>query len=30
VAQRTVTLDAIGVDPAVLGAACVAALLEAS
>jgi pimeloyl-ACP methyl ester carboxylesterase len=26
---RTVTLDAMGVDPAVLGAACVAALLEA-
>jgi pimeloyl-ACP methyl ester carboxylesterase len=29
-ALRTVTLDAMGVDPAVLGAACVAALLEAS
>jgi pimeloyl-ACP methyl ester carboxylesterase len=29
-ALRTVTLDAMGVDPAVLGAACLAALLEAS
>jgi pimeloyl-ACP methyl ester carboxylesterase len=29
-ALRTVTLHAMGVDPAVLGAACVAALLEAS
>jgi pimeloyl-ACP methyl ester carboxylesterase len=29
-ALRTVTLDAMGVDPAILGAACVAALLEAS
>jgi pimeloyl-ACP methyl ester carboxylesterase len=29
-ALRTVTLDAMGADPAVLGAACVAALLEAS
>ncbi|HEX7825797.1 MAG TPA: alpha/beta hydrolase [Mycobacterium sp.] len=29
-ALRTVTLDAMGVDPGVLGAACVAALLEAS
>jgi pimeloyl-ACP methyl ester carboxylesterase len=29
-ALRTVTLDAMGVDPAVLGAACVAALWEAS
>lgn len=28
-ALRTVTLDEMGVDPAVLGAACVAALLEA-
>jgi pimeloyl-ACP methyl ester carboxylesterase len=28
-ALRTVTLDAMGADPAVLGAACVAALLEA-
>jgi len=28
-ALRTVTLDAIGADPAVLGAACVAALWEA-
>lgn len=28
-ALRTVTLDAMGVDPGVLGAACVAALLEA-
>ena len=29
-ALRTVTLDAMGVDPAVLGAACLAALWEAS
>ncbi|KAA0084664.1 alpha/beta hydrolase [Mycolicibacterium sp. P9-64] len=29
-ALRTVTLDAMGVDPGVLGAACVTALLEAS
>lgn len=29
-ALRTVTLDAMGVEPGVLGAACVAALLEAS
>lgn len=29
-ALQTVTLDAMGVDPAVLGTACVAALLEAS
>jgi hypothetical protein len=28
-ALRTVTLDAMGVDPAVLGAACLAALMEA-
>jgi hypothetical protein len=29
-ALQTVTLDAMGVDPAVLGAACMAALWEAS
>ena len=28
-ALRTVTLDEMGADPAVLGAACLAALLEA-
>ena len=28
-ALRTVTLDEMGVDPGVLGAACVTALLEA-
>jgi hypothetical protein len=29
-ALKTVTLDAVGADPAVLGAACLAALWEAS
>jgi hypothetical protein len=28
-ALRTITLDELGADPAVLGAACVSALLEA-
>jgi hypothetical protein len=28
-ALRTITLDELGADPAVLGAACVAALMEA-